>query len=222
MKLNSIICLFVFALFTFNSSAVITVGGYSFDDDAFADTLISSSGTFTVIPGVSTLEDVVVGSTLPDYAFTRSPGAYLEVGFTDNVIINSAGDDLVIFELGRPDVVELSLSLGGVQVSKVLTNTGLSSGRFNLNAAAWDLGADFGLADGDSIDRLVLGVGTTTITPFSNTVPSITAIGALNSAAPGSGNPVGGGGSAAVPEPSTYAMMILGLAGLGYCKRRKK
>ena len=218
MKLKFLLCFFVLALFTFNSSAVISVGGFTFDDDAFADTLISSFGSFTVGGGAASVEDAVVGSDVSDFAFSFTPGAFLQVGFTDNVIINGAGDDLVIFELGVPDVVELSLTLGGTQVSKLLTDTGLNAGGFNLDAAAWDLGADFGLAPGATVSSLVLEIDTVT---GGSTVPSVTAIGALNSVVPGGGGP-GGGGGAAVPEPSTYAMMILGLAGLGYYKRRNK
>ena len=222
MNLRFALTLFALTLFTLNSSAVITVGGFNFDDNAFADTLISSSGIFTVGGGATSVEEAVVGSDLSDFAFSFSPGAFLEIGFTDNVIINDAGADLVIFELGVQDKVQLSLTLGGTKVSKMLTNTGLSAGMFSLNAAAWDLGTDFGLSPGDSVSSLVLGVDTITTTISSMTVPSITGIGALNSAAPGSGNPVGNSGGAAVPEPSTYAMMVLGLAGLGIYKRRKK
>lgn len=184
------------------ATAATLVGGYSFDDNAFADTLISSSGSFTVSGGslASVLTDIDAGT----YAFSFSPGAFVELGFTDNSLVNGTGADLVLFELGVPSVFRLSITIGGTTRSYSSTDTGFNAGGFNLNAVAIDLD-DFGIASLASLGSVVIGMD-----DCSNTCPSLSLVGALNS------GPVG-----AVPEPSTLALVSLALLGAGATTRRR-
>ena len=194
---------------TINASAVTTIGGINFEDNAFADTLIQSVGAFDITGG--TLADVLTDIDEGTFAFSFTPGAFVELGFTDNVLVNGGGDDLALFELGVPDSFDLSLTLGGVTNNYLSVDTGFDAAGFNLNVATINLD-DFGVASGASVSSLVVGLDTL---GSGGTVPSLALVGAINSI------PVDGSGGAAVPEPSTYALFIIGLVGLGYCKRGK-
>lgn len=185
------------------ATAATVVGGYTFDDNAFADTLISSSGAFTTAGGslVSVLTDTDAGT----YAFSRDLGAYVELGFTDNTLVNGTGADLVLFELGVPSIFKLSLTINGITRSYASAFTGSTAGGFNLNAAAIDLD-DFGMPVGASLGSIVIGMD-----DDSNTAPSLSLVGALNSGRPGS----------QVPTPGTLALAGLALLGLGATARRR-
>lgn len=80
------------------ASASVSVGGFTFDNNAFVDSLLSSSGSYTVSGG--TLSSVLTDTDVGTFAFSFDPGAFLNLGFTDNVAINGAGNDIVLFELG--------------------------------------------------------------------------------------------------------------------------
>lgn len=152
----------------------VTVGGLKFKPDAFADTLISSHGEFTT-SGPS-LAQVVTGSNPNDFAFSRTPGAYVEVGFSKTTVVNGPGNDLAIFELGIPDKIFLRLTVQGVSRLYQTVDTGHSAGGFNLNVATINLD-DFGLASGATLKSVVVGLD---FELPGGTVPSITVIGALN------------------------------------------
>ena len=152
----------------------VTIGGLTVKPDAFADTLISSHGEFTT-SGPS-LAQVVTGSNPNDFAFSRTPGAYVEVGFSRTTVVNGTGDDLAISELGIPDKVFLRLTVDGVSRLYQTTDTGHSAGGFNLNVATINLD-DFGLASGATLKSVVVGLD---FELPEGTVPSITVIGALN------------------------------------------
>ena len=183
------------------ASASVTVGGFTFDNNAFVDTLLSSSGSFTVSGG--TLSSVLTDTNVATYAFPSSEGASLTLGFTDNVAVNGAGNDIVLFELGTPDT--WNVLINGVTHSYTSSATGESAGGFSLNAAALDL-SDFGIGAGASITSLRLSF----VTSNSGTVASTSLVGALNS------GPVG------VPEPATWATMLFGFGGLGAALRRRR
>lgn len=149
----------------------------------------------------SVLTDTDAGT----FAFSRSPGAYVELGFTDNTLVNGAGADLVLFELGVPSIFKLSLTINGITRSYASIFTGSTAANFNLNAAAIDLD-DFNVAVGSSLGSIVIGMD-----DDSNTLPSLSLVGALNSGRPGS----------QVPTPGTLALAGLALLGLGATLRRR-
>jgi len=136
------------------SKAAIVIGGYSFDDNAFADTLISSSGAFTTSGG--SLSSVLTDKDASTYAFSFSTDAYVELGFTDNLLVNGLGADLVLFELGELDTFKISI--GRTTNSYTTTFTGQTVGGSNLNAISINLD-DFGVARcHGSLENQPLGV----------------------------------------------------------------
>lgn len=186
-------------------ASAVAVGGYTFNPNAFADTVISSSGTFSTSGG--TLSSVLTDTDAGTYAFSFTTGAFVEMGFTDNTLVNGAGADLVLFDLGVPDSFKLSITIGGTMLSYASVATGESAGGFPLNAVAIELG-DFGIASGASLSSIVIGLD---FIGSEGTVPSLSLVGALNSGDVGN-----------VPEPATLLLTGLALGGLGVSSRRKQ
>lgn len=178
------------------ANATIIVGGYSFDDNAFADYVISSAGSYTTTGG--SVESSVIGANVDTYAFSHTSGAYLDLGFSDNHLVNGSGYDLALFELGMPDTFGVSVTIGGTTQAYTTINTGYRGGGYNLNVALVDLD-DFGIAPGSVLSHVVLGMDINT----GGTVPSLAVVGALNS----------------IPEPASMALIGLFTAGI-YFKRR--
>ena len=176
------------------------MGGFTFDDNAFADVLNSSSGNFSTSGGP--LASVVTDTDAGTFAFSRDQGAFLDLGFTDNVAINGAGNDIVLFELGVPD--RWLVTINGISNQCASAGTGSSAGSFSLNACAFDL-SSFGIASGGQVSSLRLS--------FFNesTTASTSLVGALNSS--------GAGG--VVPEPATWAMLLTGFGLVGVSMRRR-
>lgn len=193
-----------------SASAVTTVAGFNFQDNAFADTVLSSSGTYT-LGGAATLQAAVTGSSLTHYAFSFSPGAYIQVGFTDNYLVNGPGNDLALFEYGAPDSFGVRLTILGVThtYATVFTGyTGVVDGTtWNVNVAQVNLD-DFGVAAGAQLSSIVVGMD---IVGGSGTVPSLGVVGALNSADVTSGVPDAG---------STISLLGMAFLGLGALKRK--
>lgn len=184
------------------ASAAVSVGGYTFDDNAFADSVTASSGNYWVM-NAPALASAVTGSDTNSFVRNLGgAGAYIDLAFTDNVIVNGAGADLVLFELGAPDL--FTITLNGVTKSAQSVVTGFSSAGYSLNAAAVDLDL-FGVASGGTADSLRL---TFTGQPGSNA--AVAAVGALNSR------------TSAVPEAATWAMFLGGFGLMGMTMRRRR
>lgn len=185
------------------ANATITIGGYTFDDNAFVDVVTGSSGTFKLVGG-NTIASVILDNNVNTYLSSRDPGAYLDLGFTDNVVVNGAGDDLVLFELGWPDT--WLVTINGITQTVASSFTGqmvpVYSMTYGLNAAAIDL-TSFGVASGGTIDSLRLSF---VLTPETQSTTAL--VGAIN--------------SASVPEPATWAMMIGGFGLVGASLRRQR
>jgi hypothetical protein len=179
--------------------------GTPFDDNAFADTLISYSGDFTVLGG-STLQTALTDADLTTFGFSYSPGAYVELGFEDNVLVNGPGDDLALFQVGYENSLEITI--GGLTGSAGSSATGSSVWGMPVNLVTVDL-SSFGLGSGDSVSSVTIGVDL--ISPL-NTLPTLAVAGALNSA-----SPVG----AHSPEPGPVALFGVGSVIVGVAIRRQ-
>jgi len=178
----------VLALFgvlpTVVSTSAVTIAGVTFQDNAFADSVISSSGSFTTSGG--TLADVLTDKNVGTYALSQDAGAYVELGFTDNALVNGPGPDLALFELGSPpDTFQIALSIGGQTINYTSAATGFLSildaqHIYPINLAEVDL-SDFGVAAGASLDKVVIGLSfQTQANATVSTVPSLSLVGALN------------------------------------------
>ena len=193
-----------------SAKAITSVAGINFQDNAFADSVISSSGTYT-LAGAATLQDAVTGSSLTHFAYSFSSGAYIQAGFTDNYLVNGAGNDLALFEYGTPDSFGVSLTIGGVTHTYLTVATGFSALFGNLsygiNVTQINLD-DFGIAAGTQLSSIVIDMDTESGT---GTVPSLGVIGALNSAATVPSVPDAG---------STISLLGMALLGLGALKRK--
>lgn len=191
-------CLLAALLFAPQAKAApITIAGATYDTVNFADTLISSSGAFTVGGGAATLAAAVTGFSVDDWAFCNCTSAYVELGFTDNVVTNGAGADLALFEIGSPDNFGISLTIAGVTQTIASISTGFTQGQgFGINLATIDLGL-FGVAPGASVSSIVVRMGL----PFAGTAtsPTLAAVTALNS-------------QPSVPEPVTLSLLGTGFA----------
>jgi hypothetical protein len=135
----------------------------------------------------------------------------VQLGFTDNVVVNGVGNDLAIFELGIPDQFAVSLTIDGVShiyssvdtgylVGTTASNTKLAVALVNLD--------DFGLSAGEIIDSVVLGMDIRT----NGHVPTLAAVGALSHA-----------DATCVPEPVSLAIWsLLGGCCLVFAWRKRK
>lgn len=201
MNFTKLVLAAALAAASVGAQAVTTIGGINFDDNAFADALYYSAGSFTTSGG--SLASVLTDKNPGTYAFSFSAGANVMLGFTDNGVYNGAGADLAIFELGIPDT--LTVSFGTQSLSYLSTYTGYSAGGYNLNVALVDF-SDFGIATGANLTYQSIGLSTVAA---GGTVPSLSLVGALHTAAP-------------VPEPETYALMLLGIGAVGLGSRLRK
>jgi hypothetical protein len=88
------------------SNATTVVAGIPFADDAFADVVLGTSGSpvferiigpteFDRVP--TTAADALLGHDLASMTIELSAAQSVSVGFTNNLIINGPGTDLVIF-----------------------------------------------------------------------------------------------------------------------------
>jgi len=194
-----------------SASAITTVAGYSFQDNAFADSVLASSGTYT-LAGAASLSAAVTGSSLTKYAFSSSTGAALDganiqLGFTDNYLVNGAGFDLALFEYGTAST--FAVTIGGITHNYLTSGTGFTTSiggpTLQVNVAQINLD-DFGAASGAQFSSILIGMG---ILP---NLPTLGVVGALNS------TPVQ---TQAVPDAgSTLSMLGAALAGLGLLKRK--
>lgn len=192
------------------SATPITIAGETYDTVNFADTLISSGstgGSFTLGGGVATLAAAVTGTSVDDWAFCNCTTSFVQLGFTDNVVVNGLGADLAFFEIGTPDNFGISLTVGGPTQTIVSASTGFTQAQgFGINLATIDL-STLGVASGASVPSIVVNMGV----PFANTSlgPTLAAVTALGPAP----------GPAPVPEPATLSLLGLGLAGASLLRR---
>jgi chitodextrinase len=138
--------------------ADITIGSLVFDDDAFADRVISTDFTGfadgCVGQPMSTVDDAIAGFNLGtwanygehdlspgedgDYNSSAPPNQYIELGFVDNAALNGVGHDLVIFQIGALNSVRVAVDKASIlnpyapgSVS-VIADAGALPGSYNM------------------------------------------------------------------------------------------
>ena len=204
-KLKQIICGIALGVVTITQAHAIMIAGFNFDDNAFADTAGNADTGFSLLGGATSLDDALTGSdTSTGISYFGSLPGSVDIGFTDNLIVNGIGNDLMIFEFGNAQD-SLDLTIGGSSINTGLsTVTAFGSGLGSFPIYYWSMDlSDFGMAFGATVSALTLsnfdadGNGT-------SATPSV--IAALN--------------SASVPEPTTFTLMGLGLVGLGLARKR--
>ena len=200
MSLKHILLASALAATSAAAHAITTVGGISFEDNAFADALYFSSGTYTTSGG--SLASVLTDTDADTYAFSFSEGAAVMLGFTDNSVFNLGGADLAIFEVGIPDTVTVTL---GTQTRSYTTSyTGFSAGGYSLNVVLVDF-SDFGIVEGANLPYQTLGLSTSS---GSGTVPSLSLVGALH--------------TSAVPEANALTLALAGMGAVGGVAYRRR
>ena len=188
------------------ASYAATIGSFTFADNAFADnasTSLTTGGTRgpAVSPASAADGDFSTASNLND--------SFVEIFFTDNILVNGAGADLVIFTNTNNNVIRLTAAAStnapfvtGSSTFIPVGATGNTSG-FSLSAASIDL-SDLGFADGAEItDGLFLSRGGVFTTVWD--------VGALNSRDVPGPNPV--------PLPAGLPLLLLALGVLKVFRR---
>ncbi len=190
-------------------ATTLEIGGLSLDSQGFADQLISSSGSFST--NATSLAQALTDHSLSTWvratAAGDSTGSTLVLGFSDNRLVNGAGDDLVLFEVGH-EAYEYSqegfdslwVTVNGVTRLYFTTETSTHVDDHNVNMTRIDL-SHFGLAEGVQLDRVQIGLGYDT----RGSLPQLQLVAAMHSVA------------APVPEPASLLLLAAGgllLAGL--------
>lgn len=190
------------------NAALISIGGINVDSENFVDALLSDFTTdIWVTAGDAPLATSVTDQSADTWAFSNATQAYLQLGFTDNVMFNGPGDDLVIWEIGTPDNFGISLTVGGVTHTIPSAATPFNNAQgFRINVAFLDLD-DLGLAPGAEVTSFVANMGF----PFAETSnsPTFGAAAALNSRPP-----------QPAPEPGSMLLLLGGLSALVVRRRR--
>ncbi len=201
--IKKIIMALLFVSVVGNANATTLIAGTAFDDDAFADNLAGSSGTFTVV-GAGNLAAALTDISLDSYAYSFDAGAYVDLEFTDNDIVNGAGFDLALYDLGVPATFGVTINgITNSYLSSVLP--GFFAGGYAVTASYINLD-DFGIAANGLVNDIRVLMDSEA---FGNPLPSLALAAAINSQ-PG-----------VVPEPATMALLGMGF-GLGGLMRRRK
>nr|WP_316643309.1 PEP-CTERM sorting domain-containing protein [uncultured Roseateles sp.] len=200
----------VLGLAASHGAHALQIGGISFTDDSYADKLVSSTGVYTVA-GAS-LQAALTDKDLSTWATSMTPGAKVVLAFTNNVIVNGAGDDLALFEVGH-EAYEYSqegfdsfdVTINGITRTYFTTETTTIVDDHNVNMTTLDL-SFFGLAPGATVKQVEIGMDFDT----RGSRPQLQLVAAIHSQS-----------IAAVPEPETYGLMLAGLCGIGLVVRRR-
>jgi len=195
--------------------AAIIVGGISFDDNAFVDTVIQENSPLFPFYGALTVSDALVGSN-PANGVDLLTGSVL-LGFTDNLVVNGTGSDLALFEGGPlfsppPEGFVVSLSVSGLSTPGEFVVVPVSDTGFNaasndsILVGYLDL-SSLGLPVGATINQIAIATDIATAVVGG---ADLTVVGAINNSSP------------VVPEPASLAIWsMLGLVGVGVGWRRR-
>jgi hypothetical protein len=195
-----------------SANATVIVGGRTYADSAFADSLdvvsVTGDGSLRVF-NAPDAESAVIGSdfnsnvSCGDGDFGTGTVCILDISFLDNRIINGSGVDFTVFELGGAQ--EFDITVNGVTISfpESAAIEGLDhNGTDPINAFDVDL-IDFGIATDATIGSLRLTL--TDWDEWDSADPA--AIGAIN--------------NLDIPEPATTGLLLAGLAGVAVLQRRR-
>ncbi|WP_432798771.1 PEP-CTERM sorting domain-containing protein [Poriferisphaera sp. WC338] len=171
--------------------------------DPYADAVVSYTEGSNVGDNV---DDPALAIGGPDGTVTPAAG-YVSLGnggsiileFTDNALIDGAGDDIRIFEVGNPDTYELSISVDGSNGSWIFIGSASVT-------ASFDIGAATGVSPTAQYRFVKLDDGNAILTPAPVAGLDLDAVEALNSVD-------------IVPEPASVALLSLG--SLALIKRRR-
>lgn len=196
------------ALFAGTATAA-TIGSFTFDDNAFADNAVIAltTGTPADSPASAADGDLSTATNLND--------SFVELFFTDNVLFNGVGDDLVIFGGTNNNVIRLYGAADDNTPWLQGTNNFVPSGAagntsgFSLNGATFDL-SDLGFADGEEVTSgLFISRG-----GIFTTVWDVAALNSRDVQTPPPPSPI--------PLPAGMPLLVAGLGGLALLRRRAK
>lgn len=155
------------------SQAEIVKGVYVFDDTGFVDEVIGVGGTVQAFPIGPSLETSITDTSLATGALIK-PGAFIDLGFADNVAVNGPGADLVVFETSFATAYDVTIA--GVTLT-VAGGFPFWEDENNSNAAEIEL-TDFLVPDGAEVTELRIARAASPGTPV------ITGVAALNIGSP--------------------------------------
>ena len=179
--------------------ASVTVGSFTFDSTSFADQGSPALGQINNAGGIA-------DQRFDTFASSFNGGEVLSFEFTDNVLVNGDGYDLLVFELDGADRTRLSLFFGGPALIGDLIETVLASdtplSSSPINIFGFDL-SRLGVGDGQAVTgSLFLGAVDATA--------EVAEIAALN------------GSVSQVPLPAALPLLAAALGGLGLLSSRRR
>ena len=216
MKKQFLIIISSLACLLSGNSHAATVAGYTFADDAFVDTLVSSTGTFynyESATAADSLSSAQLAADLTDtpndspvghatYVFSNDSNASVDLAFSSVDVVNGSGNDLAFFFVGLGS--SLTLSIAETEQTFETFDTGIditdSFGTYALTAALVDLD-DFGFASNQLLGDFNVLLGNT---------EALSLVGAFNT------------GVTPVPVPAAAWLFITGLTALGMIGRRRR
>ena len=217
-----VVTFFVATIMAATTAQADIIGGVNFPQGAisFADAVVSYTLNQASIPSVPH-QGALNALSAPNYNNVNScadqascsfvslgAGGQLVLRFTDNVLTGSGSNafDLWIFEVG-PNVESTTVDIS------VDGNNWLSVGLISGSTRGIDIDSfGYGTGSAFSFIRLIDVVGQGGAGNGGTVGADIDAVGAISTRRP----------MAAVPEPATWAMMLMGFGGLGAILRRRR